>query len=320
MSDPMVTVLCITYNHIDFVEDAINGFLRQKTNFPFEILIHDDCSDDGTDQILREYEKKYPERIQLITEEENQYSKGINIPYDIMLPRIRGKYIAVCEGDDYWTDDNKLQKQFDFMEAHHDYSLCCHNGVRHNYYTGETIIVNPFDKTGTLSEEQVFFSYGKNAPTASYFIRKKILDSFPEEFARAPIVDDVIKLYSLSQGKIWYDDQPMCYREYLHPNSWNNKMSESIDLVHYYTYGILDFYYKFDMFTTRRFHRIIEIIEKKYIRRLISLYEECGKSEDFLTRIEKEMDTILLGNSEVLDYTKTTRKELFDELWRSKIS
>ena len=120
---PMVSICCITYNHEKYIRDAIEGFLMQKTTFPFEILIHDDASTDGAADIIREYENKYPHLLYPIYQKENQYSKGIKISPTFQYPRASGKYIAFCEGDDYWTDPYKLQKQVEFLEENIDYGL-----------------------------------------------------------------------------------------------------------------------------------------------------------------------------------------------------
>jgi len=109
----------------------------QKTGFDFEVLIHDDASTDGTSDIIREYEKKYPNIIKPIYQKENQYSKGVLISLTYQFPRAKGKYIALCEGDDYWTDPYKLQKQVDFMEANPEYSLCFSRFSTYNQQTGE---------------------------------------------------------------------------------------------------------------------------------------------------------------------------------------
>lgn len=116
--------------------------LQQKTNFPIEVLIHDDASTDGTQDIIREYEKKYPNIVKPIYQKENQYSKGVKVSLVYNYSRARGKYIALCEGDDYWTDPYKLQKQVDFLESHPDYVMCSH---RFNQYIQEK---------GFLEEEQ----------------------------------------------------------------------------------------------------------------------------------------------------------------------
>ncbi|NCD41933.1 MAG: glycosyltransferase, partial [Bacteroidia bacterium] len=123
----MVSICCITYNHEPFIRQCLDGFLMQKTDFPFKIVIHDDCSTDKTPDVIREYKQKYPDILCPIFQEVNQMSKGHSITVEFVLPACHGKYIALCEGDDYWTDPLKLQKQVDFLEAHPEYSLCGHN-------------------------------------------------------------------------------------------------------------------------------------------------------------------------------------------------
>lgn len=120
---PLVSIDCITYNHAPHIRQCLDGFLKQKTDFLIEILIHDDASTDGTANIIREYEQKYPDLIKPIYQTENQWSKGKNISAKFNYPRAKGKYIAICEGDDYWTDPLKLKKQVDFLESHPDYGL-----------------------------------------------------------------------------------------------------------------------------------------------------------------------------------------------------
>lgn len=122
---PLVSICCITYNHVNYLRDAIEGFLMQETSFPFEIIIHDDASTDGTSEIIQEYSNKYPELFVTILQKENQWSKGGGSIYvRFVYPRAKGKYIALCEGDDYWTDPLKLQKQVDFLEANEEYIVC----------------------------------------------------------------------------------------------------------------------------------------------------------------------------------------------------
>jgi len=127
--DPLVSVCCITYNHEKFICDAIEGFLMQKTDFPFEIIIHDDASTDGTADIIRKYEEQYPGIIKTICQTENQYSQGKKPMAEFVFPKARGKFIALCEGDDYWTDPLKLQKQVDFLENNPEYVVCYHDVV-----------------------------------------------------------------------------------------------------------------------------------------------------------------------------------------------
>lgn len=137
---PLVSISCITFNHASFIKQALDGFLSQKTTFPFEILIHDDCSTDGTSDIIRDYASKYPDLIFPMFEDVNQYRQGKPIGTVVWnLPRARGKYIALCEGDDYWSDPLKLQKQVDFLEAHPDYGMCYTKVERLSQSTGKII-------------------------------------------------------------------------------------------------------------------------------------------------------------------------------------
>ena len=121
---PLVSILCDTFNHEKYISQALDGFIMQQTSFPFEIIVHDDASTDNTAQIIREYELKYPDLFVPIYQTENQFSKPeVNIWTDITFPKARGKYIALCEGDDYWTDPLKLQKQVDFLEENPEYGM-----------------------------------------------------------------------------------------------------------------------------------------------------------------------------------------------------
>lgn len=120
----IVTVCCLTYNHEKFVKQCLEGFIMQKTDFHFEVLVHDDASTDKTQDIIREYERNYPEIIKPILQKENQYSKGNRaILATFCYPQAKGKYIAICEGDDYWIDPYKLQKQVDFLQSHPEYAM-----------------------------------------------------------------------------------------------------------------------------------------------------------------------------------------------------
>lgn len=125
MEEISVSILCITYNHASFIREALDGFVKQKTNFAFEVLIHDDASTDGTSDIIREYEHRYPNIFRCVFQKKNIWSKK-DAFLDFLFPLVRGKYVAINEGDDYWCDDLKLQKQFDFMQSHPDFSVCFH--------------------------------------------------------------------------------------------------------------------------------------------------------------------------------------------------
>jgi glycosyltransferase involved in cell wall biosynthesis len=126
-STVLVAIHCLVYNHEPYLRDCLEGFVMQQTSFPFVAIVHDDASTDGSTAIIREYEEKYPDIIKPIYETENQWRKPDGSLGRIMNAAIDAtgaKYVAMCEGDDYWTDPLKLQKQVDFLESHPDYVMC----------------------------------------------------------------------------------------------------------------------------------------------------------------------------------------------------
>lgn len=136
----LVTVCCTTYNHESYVREAIESFLIQETEFPFEIIIHDDASTDGTAAIILEYAERYPRLIRTIIQTENQYSKAGLINPRFVFPKATGKYLALCEGDDYWMDRRKLQKQVTFLENNPDYVITYSD-------------CQPFDENGVIDRD-----------------------------------------------------------------------------------------------------------------------------------------------------------------------
>lgn len=140
---PKVSILTLVYNHEKYIKDCLEGVIMQKTDFPFEMLVHDDASSDNSALILQNYASKYPNVIKPIFQINNQYSKHVPIVHDILLPKVKGKYVALCEGDDYWIDPQKLQKQVDYMDSHPDCGLCFTN--YRSCYEFEALIENELD-------------------------------------------------------------------------------------------------------------------------------------------------------------------------------
>ena len=171
-TDISVSICCLTFNHENYIRQTLDGFLMQKTSFPFKILIHDDASTDNTVNILREYEKEYPNLFDILVQQKNQrsiYKTGIGIRFN--YPRAKGKYIAVCEGDDYWLDPLKLQKQVDFLENNLDYNL-----VGHRAKDSYNVIRGIFEKD-SFGFDDVYFR-NLRIPTASFVFRNNI--EFPD--------------------------------------------------------------------------------------------------------------------------------------------
>lgn len=178
----IVSICCLTYNHEPYIRKCLDGFIMQKTNFPFEVLIHDDASTDRTADIIREYEAKYPDIIKPIYQTENKYSKGIGITKTYQFPRAKGKYIAMCEGDDYWTDPLKLQKQVDFLEANPDCVLTGHDAEiidENNKIINESKLPEEYKRNASSDELMKTFW----VLTLSMLFRnvKELFNNYPEE-------------------------------------------------------------------------------------------------------------------------------------------
>ena len=135
-SKPLVSILCHCFNHENFIEDALNSFLMQKTDFPWEVIVHDDASTDNSAAIIEKYAERYPAIIKPIFQEENKYSKGLK-PTFFTSQVAKGEFFAFCEGDDYWLDENKLQVQADFLRENPDYAVCGHDAF---IFEGDEII------------------------------------------------------------------------------------------------------------------------------------------------------------------------------------
>ncbi len=221
---PKLSICCLAYNHAKFIRQALDGFVMQKTNFPFEVLIHDDASTDGTADIIREYEAKYPNLIKPIYQMENQFSKGVCISKTINYPRVQGEYVAFCEGDDYWTDPLKLQKQVDFLDAHPDYMGCFHPAkmIWEDIPKKPSIAPPPYLRSfkKDFDIKDVLRTYFIYTPSVVYrwvYNDKELLENYPTgiiagdlylqiihaKYGKIHMLDDVMSVYRRHKGGVW---------------------------------------------------------------------------------------------------------------------
>lgn len=227
--DPLVSIRCLVYNHEPFLRQCLDGFVMQQTTFPFEAIVHDDASTDGSAAIIREYAEKYPDIIKPIYETENQYCKHgslMKIIDDHIHPA--AKYIAVCEGDDYWTDHLKLQKQVDFLEGHPDFVLCSGNyrcyyqnemefdgkAVYDWLFVGDRIdnaffeysLDNYFEDwwVRTLTCVYKRYAYGEEIRSKGYnFLRDDIFYYNVLTHGKGALLKDVLGVYRVHSGGVW---------------------------------------------------------------------------------------------------------------------
>lgn len=219
-----VSILCAAYNHEDYIRKALEGFVMQKTDFPFEVLINDDCSTDGTADVIREFEAAYPDIIRPLYQQENQYRKLGGIVRPLLLPLARGEYVAMCEGDDYWTDPQKLQRQVDFLDRNPQYAACVHSAIFHNVGTGVDIPVPQLSEDRDFSLEEILNQGGGIFATNSLLIRKSIYESQPAVFQASGFGDFLMVLHAAYRGKVRCLAQPMSVYNMGVPGSWTERV------------------------------------------------------------------------------------------------
>lgn len=278
MDEIMVSVICFAYNHEKYIRKCLEGFVMQKTTFRFEVLIHDDASTDRTADIIREYEAKYPEIIKPIYQTDNQYSKHIGIAKTFLLPNAKGKYIAWCEGDDYWIDENKLQLQYEAMECNPECSLCVHRvqGIKED---GEVLVDRRFpdgviiNHTGII-EQNEFFSIiigSYQFQTSSYFAKlERYLEYInnPPEFERVSDVgDEPMLLFFGNEGPVFYIDEVMSHYRIGSIGSWSSRIryDKEKQLVH--VRAMIKMYQLFNVYSNNVYQHYIEkVVENYHIR------------------------------------------------------
>ena len=217
----MVSVYCLTYNHEQYIRCALDGFISQKTDFNYEVFVHDDASTDGTKKIIEEYAHQYPEIIKPIFQTENQYSKGVSIVDEILFPRMKGRYIAMCEGDDYWSDENKLQRQVDFLEGEKTYSACVHNTRVINCRTGAESLINDSSVDMDLAFDEVVREGNAQFQLSSLVCRREFF-TVPKDMKAKDFGDYPLAIYLMFNGKIRYMKEIMSVYRLFAKGSWTS--------------------------------------------------------------------------------------------------
>lgn len=289
----MVTVVCLTYNHEKYIRQCLDGFVMQKTNFRFEVIIHDDASTDNTADIIREYEEQYPEIIKPILQKENQYQKGKKILKSVCLKDMKGKYVALCEGDDYWTDKHKLQKQFDAMENNPSCKMClCKvRAVQENCERMEQTYPNYELPTGLYKTDESLKMICKEYAfqTSSYFLVKVSLKEFyteePPFFKVSPVGDWPILLF-FSQFDIFYIDEEMsCYRKNVIGNFTTSMNVSSLEKQKKYNMSMIAMIEEYDKYTEYRYHSYCCYFERFHSYYYDLLLQEKNYKEIFSNKV-----------------------------------
>ncbi|MBR4632943.1 MAG: glycosyltransferase [Elusimicrobia bacterium] len=262
MEEIGVSVLCATYNQEKYIRQALESFVMQKTNFPFEVIVNDDASTDETPEIIKEYADKYPNIIKPVYQKENQYSKGIFITIECLYPKAKGKYLAWCEGDDFWTDENKLQLQYDIMEKNSNCHLCVHK-VQDISENGENIRVRPFfnvqEKLMNTEEffKIIFFYF--EFQTSSYFVRRTDYSNYitdfvkiRQKFRQCGVGDHPLLFYFGLLNGIYYIDKIMSKYRRNSLGSWSVRNQNNYQRFYCYIEAMEEF----DKYTSYKYHKL----------------------------------------------------------------
>lgn len=269
MANPLVSISCITFNHGRYIKQCLDGFLMQKTSFDFEILIHDDASTDNTVDIIKSYQEKYPDLIKPIFQKENQYSKGqrgMNVKFN--FPRAQGKYIAMCEGDDYWTDPLKLQKQVDFLEENPDYAACFTNAKITNEIlaTEERYIQSVGNQNFPI--EDVIKKGGALFPTASLIFRNQIKE-WPDFIFKHKSGDRALGMLLADKGDFYLLNEVTCvYRR--HDSGVFSSVMNSDTKRKEINRSNIELLKDFDIYSNKKYHiNIKKAISKRALMALL---------------------------------------------------
>lgn len=270
---PLVSVSVITYQHAKYISQCLDNILSQQTNFEFEILLGEDNSTDGTREICVEYKNKFPDKIRLFlqTPDRTTLSNGMAHAMNNLictLKQAKGKYIAFCEGDDYWTDLEKLQTQVDFLEANSDYSICFHSVqcLRDGELSDNSAKFVPAETT-TINDlcKQCYIQ------TVSCVVRRSAIADLPDDFVLSPVGDYYIFLLAALNGKIKFIDRNMAiYRQHA-GGVWSRlseleKMEKSAEVHN---------------FMRARFQSVVkDLLTEEYIKRLEEIVRYYKRAMD----------------------------------------
>lgn len=308
MDEIMVSVSCLAYNHEKYIRQCMDSLVNQKVNFKYEILVHDDASTDKTQQIIKEYEEKYPEMIRPIYQTVNQFSQQKQVG-DLNLKRARGKYITFCEGDDFWTSQDKLQKQVDFLETHQEYVLCAHAA----YYAQED---------GTIDPKRIFAysDYECDVPVADIISKWCFATNslMYRQTVRNPLVvpyrgkckngDYALVTFLAFQGNVYYMNDLLSAYRVNSIGSLNNQWKRNPELRKKDRMEYINMVYRMDEYTNKKYHKIIE----QYARKIeFEMYCQLGdmhgmkKFEDLYRQLSfKKKMKLFLGNKLPYAYEK----------------
>lgn len=279
--DIIVSIVCTAFNHESYIRDALNGFLSQQTDFAFEVIVHDDASTDRTAEIIREYAIKYPSIIKPIYQETNQYSQGINIGPKYIWPLVKGQFIALCEGDDYWIDSIKLQKQVDALKYYEQCDICFHQSCCVTP-DGRKRLINEIAKNPKiLTCKEVLMGTGGYMGTASIMYRTsvylKYLD-FLRDKQKPPIGDKIIQFLGSSRGGAVYLPMVGSVYRVRSKGSWTERYTTNLSFRQEFIPKRIELNEQMNSFSNYAYHKEFYLLNRKL---LINTFLDAQLSKEF---------------------------------------
>jgi glycosyltransferase involved in cell wall biosynthesis len=258
MNKPLVSVVMITYGHEKYIQQAIESILIQQCNFEIELIISNDCSPDNSDAVINDIIRNHP-KSNLIQYHNHVKNIGMMNNFVFALQQAKGTYIAICEGDDYWIDSLKLQKQVDYLEENADCSLCFHpsihlNDANHEHYFIYKPVTIPIDHKFVMKD--AVLGGGSFITTNSMFFHQQYITILPDWFLKAPIGDLPLMLLLATKGKIGYINEVMSTYRLMSNNSWSATLQDAKKKKKHF-YAVLKMWSDFDKWTNYKFHGII---------------------------------------------------------------
>lgn len=322
----MVSVCVVTYNHGRFIGECLDHILKQKRDFKIEILIHDDASTDNAQEVIKAYQKRYPDIVKPILRVENQYQKGItNISGAFNFPRAVGRYIALTDGDDYWCDPYKLKRQVEYMEKHPECMFSFHAAkvVTEDGSFVNGALMRPYRESRVVSPVELV-DKAVGTPFASFLLRREVVEILPDYYVDCPVGDRPLELMAAAKGSAYYIDEPLSVYRFGIRGSWTeNQMSgDYVKKQQKFSEDLWRMYRRFDEETGGRFHeaamnaaRRNEFLTNVNIRN----FKEIYKPENRKFREELSLhDRFFIGFEHCLPHVYRGLRGLAGKLWKKE--
>ncbi len=297
----IITVWCLAYNHEKYIRSALEGFVKQKTSFAYEVIVHDDASTDKTADIIREFAEKYPNIIKPIYQTQNQTQIGVIKLKNFLLPNANGKYIAFCEGDDYWCDENKLQRCYDCLENDSNISMCVHKTqcLNEDGALNKRLIPDPRLKLqeGTLTPDELIKIIGAYPfHTSSYVLKREVVESEVwNQLSGLKLLngDEILIRCAMLLGNIHYINKVMSCRRLWTVNNYNSRLlKKSNEEKLALRLRTIDGELAYDKLSSYRFHR--QISTAIYCR-ILNLTRNKNNNLKIIETKFKELHQLLKG-------------------------